>query len=225
MRLLIVDDEESVREALAENLRMQCFVVDTAKDGTEGSYLARTNAYDLVILDNMLPEKSGLTVCQEIRKTGHMMPILMLSVLSDTWRKVELLNHGADDYLLKPFSFEELAARIRALLRRPAALESDVLCIDDLSLDTKRQAVRRGEKGIYLTRKEFTLLEYLMRNQGTVLSRGMIMEHVWDMSSDPFSNTIESHILSLRKKVDNVPERKLIYTVPGRGYKIDTGAY
>lgn len=224
MRILIIDDEESLREGLAENLRMQCFVVDTAKDGTEGSYLARTNAYDLVILDNMLPEKSGLTVCQEIRKTGHTMPILMLSVLSDTWRKVELLNQGADDYMNKPFSFDELMARIRALLRRPQGLEGDIISVDDLSLDTKRQTVRRGEKGIYLTRKEFTLLEYLMRNNGMVLSRGMIMEHVWDMSSDPFSNTIESHILSLRKKVDNIPDRKLIYTVPGRGYKIDTGA-
>lgn len=225
MRVLVIDDEESIREALAENLRMQCFVVDTAADGTEGSYLARTNAYDLVILDNMLPEKSGLTVCQEIRKTGHTMPILMLSVLSDTWQKVELLNQGADEYMIKPFSFEELMARIRALMRRPQKLEDDVLTIDDLSLDTKRQVVRRAEKGIYLTRKEFTLLEYLMRNQGMVLSRGMIMEHVWDMSSDPFSNTIESHILSLRKKVDNIPERKLIYTVPGRGYKIDTSAF
>lgn len=223
MRVLIVDDEESLREGLAENLRMQCFVVDTAKDGTEGSYLARTNTYDVVILDNMLPEKSGLTVCQEIRRTGHTMPILMLSVLSDTWRKVELLNQGVDDYLVKPFSFEELLARIRALLRRPHELESDILTIDDLMLDTKRQTVRRGEKGIYLTRKEFTLLEYLMRNQSIVLSRGMIMEHVWDMSSDPFSNTIESHILSLRKKVDTRPDRKLIYTVPGRGYKIDLG--
>ena len=225
MRILIIDDEESLREGLAENLRMQCYAVDTAKDGSEGSYLARTNTYDLVILDSMLPEKSGLTVCQEIRKTGHTMPILMLSVLTDTWRKIELLNHGVDDYMLKPFSFEELTARIRALMRRPSQLESDVLTIDDLVLDTKRQTVRRADKGIYLTRKEFTLLEYLLRNQGMVLSRGMIMEHVWDMSSDPFSNTIESHILSLRKKVDTVPERKLIYTVPGRGYKIDTGAF
>lgn len=224
MRILIIDDEESLREGLAENLRMQCFVVDTAKDGTEGSYLARTNPYDLIILDNMLPEKSGLTVCQEIRKTGHAMPILMLSVLGDTWRKVELLDQGVDDYMIKPFSFDELMARVRALLRRPQDLENDVLTVDDLTLDTKRQTVRRGEKGVYLTRKEFTLLEYLMRNNGIVLSRGMIMEHVWDMSSDPFSNTIESHILSLRKKVDNVPDRKLIYTVPGRGYKIDTAA-
>jgi DNA-binding response OmpR family regulator len=223
MRALIIDDEEGVRETLAENLRAQCFAVDTAKDGTEGSYFARTNSYDIIILDNMLPEKSGLTVCHEIRKTGHTTPIIILSVLSDTWRKVDLLNSGADDYMIKPFSFEELMARIRALLRRPNDMREDTLTIDDLTLDTKRQLMRRDGKGIYLTRKEFMLLEYLLRNQGNVLTRGMIMEHVWDMTNDPFSNTIESHILSLRKKVDTIPERKLIHTVPGRGYKIDFG--
>jgi DNA-binding response OmpR family regulator len=221
MRALIVDDEPTVRDLLADNLRSQCFAVDTAGDGTEGSYLARTNAYDIIILDNMLPEKSGVTVCQEIRRVGHHVPIIILSVLSDTWRKIDLLNSGADDYMIKPYSFEELMARVRALMRRPRDIEGDILAIDDLTLDTRKQVVRRGAKGIYLTRKEFMLLEYLLRNPGSVLSRGMIMEHVWDMTNDPFSNTIESHILSLRKKVDYIPERKLIHTVPGRGYKID----
>lgn len=221
MRALIVDDEEAVREILAENLRAQCFAVDTAADGTEGSYLARTNSYDIIILDNMLPEKSGVTVCQEIRRVGRSVPILMLSVLNDTWRKVDLLNSGADDYLAKPYSTDELLARIRALMRRPRDIEGDTLTVDDLVLDTRRQVVRRADKGVYLTRKEFMLLEYLMRNMGTVLTRGMIMEHVWDMTNDPFSNTIESHILSLRKKLDSVPERKLIHTVPGRGYKLE----
>jgi DNA-binding response OmpR family regulator len=225
MRALIIDDEQGVRDLLAENLRSQCFAVDTAADGTEGSYLARTNSYDIIILDNMLPEKSGVMVCQEIRKTGHSTPILILSALSDTWQKVDLLNSGADDYMIKPFSFEELMARIRALMRRPNQIEGDVLTVDDLVLDTKQQSVKRDGKGIYLTRKEFMLLEYLMRNLGNVLSRGMIMEHVWDMTSDPFSNTIESHVLSLRKKMDSDPKKKLIYTVPGRGYKIDVTQY
>jgi DNA-binding response OmpR family regulator len=206
---------------LAENLRAHCFVVDTAEDGTTGSYLARTNEYDIIILDNMLPEKSGAAICQEIRRTGRSVPILVLSVLSDSWRKVELLNSGADDYMIKPFSVDELMARVRALMRRPAQLEGDTLTIDDLVLDTKRQIVKRGGVGKNLTRKEFTLLEYLMRNQGSVLSRGMIMEHVWDMTSDPFSNTIESHILSLRRKIEPGTSKKLIYTVSGRGYKID----
>ncbi|MES2225843.1 MAG: response regulator transcription factor [Patescibacteria group bacterium] len=225
MRALVVDDEQGVRDMLAENLKAQCFAVDTAEDGTEGSYLARTNEYDIVILDNMLPEKTGAAVCQEIRRTGRAVPILVLSVLSDTWRKVELLNSGADDYMIKPFSVDELMARVRALMRRPPQMEGDTLSIDDLVLDTKQQSVKRGGVGIYLTRKEFMLLEYLMRNQGNVLSRGMIMEHVWDMTSDPFSNTIESHILSLRRKIDTPKHTKLIYTVPGRGYKIDLSQY
>jgi DNA-binding response OmpR family regulator len=225
MRALVIDDEKGVRETLAENLRTRCFAVDTAEDGTEGSYMARTNEYDIIILDNMLPEKNGITVCEEVRKTGRTTPIIILSVLSDPWRKVDLLNAGADDYMIKPFSFEELMARIRALLRRPLTIEGDVIIIDTLSLDTKQQTVKREEAGIYLTRKEYMLLEYLMRNRGSVLSRAMIMEHVWDMTSDPFSNTIESHILSLRKKVDKPHQQKLIHTVPGRGYRIDEKPY
>lgn len=225
MRVLIIDDEPAIRVQLSEHLRALHFAVDTASDGSEGSYLARTNDYDLIILDYMLPEKQGPVVCQEIRRVGRTVPILVLSVLSESWRKVELLDHGADDYLIKPFSTEELSARIRALLRRPRKIESDILSIDDLTLDTRRQTVRRGNRGIYLTRKEFMLLEYFLRNQGAVLSRGMILEHVWDMGSDPFSNTIESHVMTLRKKIENPEKSKLIHTIPGRGYKLDTNAY
>ncbi len=221
MRALVIDGEGAVRDLLTQNLKAHCFAVDVAKDGNQGSYLARTNEYDIIILDNMMPEKNGEEVCAEIRATGRTVPIIVLSVLSETGRKVELLNAGADDYMTKPFSFEELMARIRALQRRPNKIEGDILTIDDLELDIKNQSVKRDGDGIYLTRKEFMLLEYLMRNQGTVLSRSMIMEHVWDMDSDPFSNTIESHILSLRKKLQNNGRPKLIYTVPGRGYKID----
>jgi DNA-binding response OmpR family regulator len=225
MRALVVDDERDLREMLAENLRAECFAVDTAADGTEGSYMARTNEYDIVILDNMLPEKAGTTVCIEIRRTGRTVPILMLSVLGDSWQKVALLNAGADDYLMKPYSFDELMARVRALLRRPTNLVGDVMTIDDLTLDVKQQTVKRGDRGIYLTRKEFMFLAYLMRHQGTVLTRGMIMEHVWDMVSDPFSNTIESHIRGLRKKLNLPGMRNLIHTVPGRGYKLDLQPY
>lgn len=225
MRALVVDDEKDLREALADNLRMECFAVDTAGDGTEGSYLARTNEYDVIVLDNMLPEKTGITVCTEVRRTGKNVPIIVLSVLGDSWRKVELLNAGADDYLVKPFSFDELMARIRALLRRPHGILGDVLTVETLVLDTKQQSVKRDGTGVYLTRKEFMLLEYLMRHQGSVLSRGMIMEHVWDMTSDPFSNTIESHIRGLRKKVHLPGHLPLIHTVPGRGYKVDVTPY
>lgn len=222
MRILVIEDEKKIADLLKTALKAECFVVDMAEDGEKGSFLARTNDYDLIILDNILPSKEGLVVCREVRGSGKNTPILILSVKSETGTKIDLLNAGADDYLTKPFSFEELLARVRALLRRPKHIEDEILRIDDLTLDTKRQTVKRGRNEIYLTRKEFMLLEYLMKNRGIVLSRGMIMEHVWDMTVDPFSNTIESHILSLRRKIDPHGKRKFIKTVPGRGYKIDS---
>lgn len=221
MRILIIEDEKEIINFLKLALKAECFAVDTAEDGERGSFLARTNDYDLIILDNVLPKKIGIEVCKEIRARGKTMPIIVLSVKSEATTKVDLLNAGADDYLIKPFSLDELLARIRALLRRPKNIESEILKLDDLTLDTKKHLVKRGQKEIYLTRKEFTLLEYFMKNLGIVLSRGMMMEHVWDMNADPFSNTIESHILSLRRKVDLKGKKKLIHTVPGRGYKID----
>ncbi len=221
MRLLVIDDDKEVRDTLVQKLRAECFAVDAASDGEEGSYMARTNPYDLIILDNMLPKKTGLMVCDDVRKTGRTVPILVLSVLSDTKQKIDLITAGADDYLIKPFSFEELLARIRALLRRPHEIQGEVYTLSDLVIDTRQQSVKRGRKHVYLTRKEFMLLEYLLRNRGDVVSRGKIMEHVWDMSSDPFSNTIESHILSVRRKIGDKVGKRLIQTVPGRGYRIE----
>jgi two-component system copper resistance phosphate regulon response regulator CusR len=221
MKALVVDDEEGIREILAQNLRMRCFVVDTANDGTDGSYLARTNQYDIILLDNMLPEKTGIQICKEIRLAGRTTPIIVLSVLTDTWRKVDLLNAGADDYVVKPFAFEEIMARIYAVLRRPADIGRELLSIDDLTLNTVSQRVERNSTHIHVTRKEFMLLEYLMRNEGVVLSRGMILERLWDRSKDPFSNTIDAHIRSLRRKVDLPGSPRLIHTVCGRGYKVD----
>jgi DNA-binding response OmpR family regulator len=221
MRVLIVEDDEDVSASLKTSLEAETFSVDTAFDGERGSYLARTNDYDLVILDYMLPKKDGKTICTEIRQAGKTVPIIMLTVRSATEAKVELLNAGADDYLTKPFSYQELRARIRALLRRPQEIQTTVLNLDDLVMDTMRQKVTRAEKEIYLTRKEFSLLEYLMKHQGIVISRGMIMEHVWDAEGDPFSNTIEAHILNLRKKIDTGHKKKLIHTIPGRGYTVE----
>jgi DNA-binding response OmpR family regulator len=221
MRALVVDDEREIREMLCKHLRAECFAVDSASDGEEGSYLARTNDYDVIILDNMLPKKQGVQVCEEIRATGRSMPILVLSVLGESKQKTHLINAGADDYMVKPFSFDEFMARIHALMRRPKQLEGSVLCLEPFTLDIPQQRLKKDGAAIYLTRKEFMLMEYLMRNQGTVMSRGMIMEHVWDMSSDPFSNTIESHILSLRKKIGDRSGHRFIQTVPGRGYKIE----
>lgn len=222
MRILVVEDEQKIATFLKDSLEAEYFAVDVAVDGEQGSYLARVNDYDVIVLDNMLPKKEGLQVCRDIRATGKQVPILVVSVKTSANDKVMLLDAGADDYLTKPFVLEELLARIRALLRRPAGLEEDVVTVEDVSLDSRTGSVRKNGKEIYLTRKEFMLLRYLMRNEGIVLSRGMILEHVWDMSVDIFSNTIESHILSLRKKLDDMGKDRLIQTVPGRGYRMGT---
>jgi DNA-binding response OmpR family regulator len=221
MRILIVEDEEGIASFLKAGLESEYFAVDIAEDGEKGSYLARTNEYDIIILDNMLPKKEDSEVCEDIRKSGKTTPIIMLSARSELGVKVDLLNKGADDYLTKPFSLEELIARIRALLRRPSVLSSEILQVDDLIMDTKRHVTTRGDKEIYLTKKEFMLLELLMKNKGSVVSRGSIMEHVWDMNVDPFSNTIESHILNIRKKISSKGKKDLVYTLPGIGYRID----
>lgn len=221
MRILIIEDEKRLRELVQKSLETECYVVDAAKDGEEGCQMALHHDYDLVILDNMLPKKSGLEVCREVRLRGKTMPIIMLSVQSETVTKVELLRAGADDYLSKPFAFEELLARVQALLRRPVRVESDVLTAGDISLDTRRHMVKYQENEIKLSRKELVLLEYFMRNSGLVLSRAMLLEHVWDMNTDPFSNTIESHVMSLRRKFAQVTPLKFIHTISGRGYKFD----
>jgi DNA-binding response OmpR family regulator len=221
MRILVIDDNLDIRHFLKESLESENFVVDTAGDGTEGSYMARSNDYDAIVLDYILPKKNGSVVLKEIRDAGKSMPILMLTVQDEIDDKVDLLNMGADDYMTKPFSYKELLSRVRALVRRPAQIILPVLKVGDFVLDTVRLRATRGGKEVYLTRKEFALIEYLMRNSGNVVSRGMLMEHVWDDSLDAFSNTIEAHIRNLRRKIDSASEKKIIHTVPGRGYKID----
>ncbi len=220
MRILLVEDEQQIADFLSMSLEAESFAVDVANNGIRGAELAFANNYDLIILDNQLPGKNGLEICKETRAHGKKCPIIMLSVLGETNMKVDLLNAGADDYLIKPFSLQELLARIRALLRRPRSLETNILAVDDLVLDSERHMVKRGKKEMVLTRKEFGLLRFLMKNEGTALTRGMIMEHVWDMKADPYSNTIESHMVTLRKKIDHKQRRKLIHTVPGIGYKL-----
>lgn len=221
MRILIVEDNARIRNFLKKSLEAECFAVDVAETGAEGKKLFRVNEYDLIILDNHLPDTTGVDLCVAIREQACVAPILMLSVNGETDTKITALDNGADDYLTKPFSLSELMARVRALLRRQPHIEDQVLSLYDITLDTKRHTVTKDGVEINLTRKEFMLLEYLMRHQGTVLSRGMIMEHVWDMNADPFSNTIESHILSLRKKLGVGESKEYIKTISGYGYKFE----
>jgi DNA-binding response OmpR family regulator len=221
MRILLAEDEKELRQFIKSSLESACYAVDAAEDGERAMSLARSNNYDLIILDNIMPKQTGREICQELRQEGADTLILMLSIQSEVINKVDLLDLGADDYLGKPFSLDELHARIRALLRRPKTYVSDIMKFDDLIFDQKRHKVIRDDVEIYLTKKEFMLLEYLLRNQGNVLSRAKIIEHVWDMNADPFSNTVESHIVSLRRKIDLDGRRKLIQTIPGRGYKIE----
>jgi DNA-binding response OmpR family regulator len=219
MKLLVIEDDSSIRNVLRMSLEASSFAVDTAEDGEEGSYLARTNEYDLIILDNVMPKKLGKKVCQEIRESGKTTPIILLSMKSDVLEKVSVLDAGADDYITKPFSYEELLARIRALTRRPKSITEKVLRIKDIELNIDRHVVLRDGSEIELTKKEFTLLEYLLQNKERVVTRGQIMEHVWDINADPFSNTIESHIVNLRKKIGD-SHKRIIKNIPGRGYKI-----
>ena len=222
MRILIVDDEEEIGLFLKKRLETECYIVDWAPSGEAGLDFALKTPYNLAIFDYNLPGISGQDLCAKIRSNNLKFPIIILSVNSETSTKISSLNTGADDYLTKPFSFEELLARIRALLRRPNNLDHELLRFADLTLDIKKHKVTKGDKEIYLTKKEFQLLQYLLRHKGTVLSRGMILDHVWDMNADPFSNTIESHIVSIRRKIkDNNSKKRIIKTISGLGYKID----
>jgi DNA-binding response OmpR family regulator len=220
MRILIIEDEREVADYLRSNFEKEGFIVDCAADGEEGSYLARINEYDIMIVDHLLPKKLGLDIIKEVREELKSLPIIMLSAKGDIEQKLDTFNAGVDDYLTKPFSFQELRARVQALLRRPYHVKSLTYTIDDLTIYSDRQEVLKNGRRLYLTRKEFSLLECLAKDNGKVLSRGAIMEHVWNMNIDPFSNTLETHILNLRKKIGK-KGRKIIQTVPGRGYKID----
>ena len=221
MRLLIIEDDAEMREYLKVTLERESFAVDCAEDGQKGSYMARTNDYDIIILDNVLPHKLGIDVCRDIRKIGKTIPILLLSVKADVDEKAALLDAGVDDYMVKPHSHKELIARIRALTRRPSSIEPTHLHAQDLVLDSVHYEVHKGNKSIHLTSKEFSLLELLLRNKGRVVSRGTILEHVWDIGGDPMSKTVETHIVNLRKKLEK-GKKNLIVNVPGRGYKIMT---
>jgi two-component system copper resistance phosphate regulon response regulator CusR len=218
VRILLVEDEARVAGFIAKGLREQAYAVDIAGDGEQALYQAAVNQYDIVILDVMLPVKDGHTVCRELRASGFRTPILMLTARGAVDDRVEGLDSGADDYLAKPFDFKELLARLRALLRRPAALRPQVLRVADLTLNTASHAAARAGKPVGLTAKEYALLEFLVLNQGRVVGREQIGQHVWDENFDPLSNVIDVYIKRLRAKLDTGFSRRLIHTRRGEGY-------
>lgn len=221
MRILVVEDDPLIANFLKTNLEKSFFAVDVALDGEKGIFLGRSNDYDLIILDNILPKKNGREVCQEIREKKKGVKIIMLSALADVSTKVDLLETGADDYMSKPFSFSELLARIKVLLRRPNEMNEEIITLGDLIIDLKNGKLKKGEKSIHLTRKEFMLLEFLAKNAGRTLTQLAIMEHVWGLEVNFFSHTLKSHIRNLRAKIDKEGEKSLIQTVSGRGYRIE----
>jgi heavy metal response regulator len=224
MRILLVEDEEKVSRFITRGLEAERFAIDAVYDGTTGLEYATTYSYDLIILDLMLPGLSGTDVLRRIRRTNNNVPILMLTARDAVRDKVENFEAGADDYLTKPFAFAELLVRVKALLRRGAVSRTSVLRIADLELDRLSQQVKRAGQRIDLTSKEYALLEYLMANSGRVLSRTMIIEHVWDESFDGLTNIVDVYVRHLRNKIDDPHDIKLIRTVRGVGYVISDEA-
>lgn len=221
MRILIIEDEQKLAAAVKRALELQRYAVEVSHDGSEGFDLACAENYDLILLDGMLPSMDGVEVCRQLRAHKVETPILMLTARGQVSDKTKGLDSGADDYLVKPFSFEELFSRIRALLRRAQVSRDPVLSIADLELDPAQCTVKRSHKNIALSTKEFSILEYLLRNKGTVVSKDQIVQHVWSYNSDILPTTVEVHIKNLRDKIEKPFGGELIQTVRGFGYTIN----
>jgi len=222
MRILLVEDEPRMANVIAKGLREQSYAVDVAHDGAAGLYQTSINDYDVIVLDVLLPERDGYEVCRELRQRGDSTPVLMLTARAAIDDRITGFDAGADDYLTKPFSFRELLARIRALLRRDVQLRPDVFEIADLVVDSASHRVSRGNHDVQLTAKEYALLEYLARRAGQLVSRAEIAAHVWDDTFDPFSNAIEVYMNRLRKKIDDNHSIKLLHTRRGEGYLLQS---
>lgn len=221
MRVLIIENDANLAFGIKAELK-KSYVVDLAENGENGAFLAQTNNYDVILVDIVLPDIHGIEICRIIRSAGSKTPILMLTGITDVNFKVSSLDSGADDYLTKPFSFSELSARMRALMRRgPEVLASEKLRIEDLVVDLGSRTVKRAQRKIYLRKKEFDFLELLLRNKGKVVSKEKALESIWEEGLDVLSNTLEVHIRNLRKAIDTPDRKKLIKTVHGIGYKIE----
>ena len=225
MRVLLVEDDVRIARFVAKGLREQSYAVDVTASGDDAVYQAEINSYDLFILDVMIPGVDGFAVCRKIRESGIRAPILMLTARDAVDDRITGLDHGADDYLTKPFEFGELLARLRALLRRSTELRPPLITIEDLVLDTQGQRVSRAGRSVVVTTKEYALLEFLARNTGRVIGRAEIAEHVWDESFDPFSNLIEVYVNRLRKKIDTAGTEPLLHTRRGAGYFLGLGEH
>lgn len=221
MRILVVEDEIKLANAIKRALELQKYAVDAVHTGNDGLDLATGEKFDLIILDIMLPGIDGLEICKRLRNQNIQTPILLLTARGQISDKVAGLDVGADDYMVKPFSFEELFARVRALVRRPAKATNPVLSFADLKLDPTTFKVKRNERTIELSTKEYALLEYLMRNKHVVLTREQIVMHVWNYDADVLPATVEVHMKHLRDKITAVGEKQLIKTIRGRGYTIE----
>ncbi|MDA8163329.1 MAG: response regulator transcription factor [Desulfobacteraceae bacterium] len=223
MRILVIEDDEKIASFIVSGLRQAGFAVDHAKDGDDGLHLALTEPYDAAVIDIMLPKIDGLSVIEEMRRKGVSIPVIILSAKRSVEDRVKGLETGSDDYLTKPFSFSELLARIQALIRRHTMVpETTRLTVGDLSLDILSREVKRAGVRIELQPKEFSLLEYLMRNTDRVVSKTMILEHVWDYNFDPQTNVVDVMVWRLRNKIDRDFEKKMIHTIRGVGYVIKT---
>jgi DNA-binding response OmpR family regulator len=230
MRILVVEDEPRIGQSLKKGLEQEGYAVDLAATGDHGYDLASSEQYDLILLDRMIPGMDGVTVCKTLRDEHNTTPILFLTAKTQIHERVEGLDAGADDYLIKPFSFDELLARVRALIRRPPVTNSSVLRVQDLVLDTAAHTVRQSQKTLLLSSKEFSVLEYLMRMVGKTVSKQQLTEHVWDYDADILPNTVEVTIRNLRKKlhdekgkIGEMPRNsgKYIQTIRGFGYTMD----
>jgi heavy metal response regulator len=221
MRILLVEDEERIAAFIRKGLKEELYTVDVARDGSEALDIAGAGEYDLIILDLRLPVRDGISVCRELRAQGNKTPILMLTARDTIDDRVRGLDAGADDYLVKPFAFQELLARLRALARRPPVIQDHTLRMGNLTLDTHTHQARRDAQTIELSAREYRLLELLMRHSGQVLTRTQIAEHIWGYDFDANSNIVDVYIRYLRRKVDDPFEPKLIQTVRGVGYKLE----